>query len=385
MRLHLLGIPHTQCTDQFTHCAFTNKVRTFPKMFASASAVRPPITYYGVGTPPPDVDSMSHILDTDLQQQLLGHRHENAQRFVGDDANWDSPLYRAFNEALGHRLIDTVSSGDLILLPFGPAHAPALNILRAARPNGQWLPVEMGIGYPNPYVAARVYESHAWMHFIAGKQGHEGSNYHTVIPPWYLPEEWATGHRRATTPTLAFVGRQTEQKGAHVVTALAKRFPDVRFECAGQGDYLPLHSLPNVEFHGAITGAERAVVYARAWGVLCPSEFIEPGCQVAMEAMVMGRVVFAPPRGCFPERIDHRVHGFLCRSWSDWVRHVTGVVNGSIWSGASEAVLTARAYELHHPHSIAPQYLRFFRHAETLLGDGWYHESPESTSSPRST
>ena len=45
MRLHLLGIPHTQTTYEFSHCAFTGKVKRFAPMMQSVGY---DVIHYGV-------------------------------------------------------------------------------------------------------------------------------------------------------------------------------------------------------------------------------------------------------------------------------------------------------------------------------------------------
>lgn len=110
IRLHLLAIPHTITRDEFSHCAFTGKVQRFSPMLRSRGFE---VYHYGVATSQSgasvDVDLLTVDEWTNLRSLSYQHLNPTASieevkqkladptAFIGDLANWDTPLYKEFN------------------------------------------------------------------------------------------------------------------------------------------------------------------------------------------------------------------------------------------------------------------------------------------------
>ena len=60
IRLHILGIPHTVTTDEFSHCAFTGKVLRFPAMMKSVGYE---VYHYGIEGAQTDADKQIDVLN----------------------------------------------------------------------------------------------------------------------------------------------------------------------------------------------------------------------------------------------------------------------------------------------------------------------------------
>jgi len=99
MRLHLLGIPHTQTTSEFSHCAFTGKVKRFSPMLQSVGY---DVIHYGVegaySGAKYDVNVMTYDewmhIRTKLFKELYGDRQVMSSDFIGDLANTGNELYQ---------------------------------------------------------------------------------------------------------------------------------------------------------------------------------------------------------------------------------------------------------------------------------------------------
>ena len=328
MRLHLLGIPHTVTHPAWTHCAFTQKSVKFSRM------VRPlghHVTHYGVAGSDSGADEDVVLMDQDEHQELLGHPYRHDQLY-GADAVDNSPVYRQWNLYAREELKARVQPGDLILAPFGHAHAAALRDLPVLKAGAGAL--ESGIGYFDTLLPWRVYESFAVRHACMAKEGRygvtmESTRLEFVCPNYYDLADWpdATAGDRSTAPVV-FLGRLTEGKGLHLVLETARRRPKVRFQIAGQGDLSTFGKLPkNVEYLGVL-GPERAAVLGAARAIIAPSRYVEPFGGAVVEAALCGTPAITSDFGCFAETVAHGITGFRCqteRQFAEAVDRVLGL------------------------------------------------------------
>jgi glycosyltransferase involved in cell wall biosynthesis len=135
---------------------------------------------------------------------------------------------------------------------------------------------------------------------------------------------------------LAFLGRLSPEKGAHIAIQIARE--------AG----LPLriaakipkhHSLyfkeqiepfldgHSVEFVGEVNEREKQDFLGNAMGLLFPIDWPEPFGLVMIEAMACGTPVIAWRRGSVPEIIEEGVTGFVVETEADAVDAVRGLGN----------------------------------------------------------
>ena len=135
IRLHLLGIPHTITTNVFSHCAFTGKVLRFAPMMISRG-----FEVYHYGTEGSESGATKQIdlltkkewenlrimsyqyLHPELTEDEVSSKLNDSKGFVGDLANWDTPLYKMFNKRLEIELKKNYRehSTDLVCIPFSP-------------------------------------------------------------------------------------------------------------------------------------------------------------------------------------------------------------------------------------------------------------------------
>lgn len=372
--LHLLGLPHTITRDEFSHCAFTGKVKRFAPMLREQGYR---VVHYGVegaeSGANEQVDLMKVSLWEDLKAQsrkLKGLPPPSEKNFVGDLADVGNPLYQAFNSLLASALRERIAPQDLICLPFGHAHQQAIELLSklGAPPFEQ---VETGIGYPTTFTRHLVFESYAWMHWHLGKRHEDirsqGVDYHWVIPNYFHVSDWDF-NPAPEKDLVVYFGRITAAKGLHQIVEIAKRRPDLRFVLCGQGDPEEWTSQsPNIEYLPPVHGRDRSKLLGRAMCVLMPTQFIEPFGGVTIEANLCGTPVLGTGCGSFTETIIEGETGYHCRTLGDFLAAIERVEDGAILRERCRN--HGRAYDT---SAVGPMYDKVFRQVHDLWDEGWY-------------
>ena len=111
IRLHLPAIPYTITSDLYSHDAFTGKVKRFSPMIKSRGFE---VFHYGVESSDSGADKNIELLTEKEWKKLridsYKHLHpevsiedvkkklEDHTAFVGNLANWSTPLYLEFNK-----------------------------------------------------------------------------------------------------------------------------------------------------------------------------------------------------------------------------------------------------------------------------------------------
>ncbi len=319
MRLHLLGIPHTVTHPAWTHCAFTQKVLKFSRM------MRPygyEVWHYGV-----EGSQSGATVDVDLMcqeehQKLLGHRYRH-DRLYGDDAQDQSAVYRQWNLYAREALRDRVEPGDLILLPFGHAHAGAVRGLEPLK-DGAVGAIESGIGYYDCLLPWRIYESYAVRHAAMGREGRHGVSLESArleftIPNYYDLEDWPFRPGDRSDGPVVFLGRWTEGKGLRIIREMARARPDIPFLLAGQGDRTLWDPWPKNVTDLGVLGEERERILNMARCIVAPSRYVEPFCGSVVEAQLCGVPAITSDFGAFAETIQHGITGYRCNTMSQFV------------------------------------------------------------------
>jgi glycosyltransferase involved in cell wall biosynthesis len=136
-----------------------------------------------------------------------------------------------------------------------------------------------------------------------------------------LPENPLLPMSRKEPEYLAFLGRICPDKGvdAAIVIARESGLPLKIAAKVDKADHAyfkttiePLLSLPNIEFVGEITEAQKPAFLSGAKALLFPIAWSEPFGLVMIEAIACGTPVIAFNRGSVPEVIDHGLTGYIC-------------------------------------------------------------------------
>jgi len=374
IRLHIPGIPHTITRGEFSHCAFTGKVLRFAPMMRARGFE---VYHYGVETSEAGSDKDIQLLTkaewTELRIEsymiLKKVGREEAERvladptaFVGDLANWDTPLYRVFNERLAAALKINYRSKatDIFCMPLWKYHAID---------HVPMLVVEHGIGYPNSASDFRIFESYAWMHAHLAKGN--GHNYWFVVPNYFDARDWPLSLTPSiATPTVGFLGRIYDGKGCGEIVEMARRFPTVRFVLCGQGDPSRYLVEPNIVYKPPIHGTERAEYLGSLIACVAPTAFVEPFCGVAVEAQLCGTPVLTKDYGAQTETVEQFKTGIRCHTLADYCVGIQMALDGAF----DRSYIRDRAVRLYDMDAVGRQFEYAFKTIIDVCNgaNGWY-------------
>lgn len=373
----MLAIPHTITRDEYSHCAFTGKVKRFAPMMRSRGFE---VYHYGVETSESGANKDIDILTKDewnilriesykklhptLSEFEIITRLEDPRSYVGDLANYNTPLYSEFNKRLRSALIENYRSvqTDIVCLPFGPAHDGAIQGLNLVH-------VESGIGYPNSCKTFRIFESYAKLHMVIEKEKKQVQNYWFVVPNYFNTVEFPIS-LNPKRDTIGFLGRMEPIKGCHIIVEVARKFRHVQFILCGQGDPSPYLVEPNVVYKTPIHGDERGVFLGSLTAMMAPSKFCEPFCGSAVEAQLCGTPVITSDFGAFTETVEQFKTGVRCHTLADFCYGVQMALDGKF----DRQYIHDRAVKLYDMYNVAVQYEYAFKSIMDISNGngGWF-------------
>jgi glycosyltransferase involved in cell wall biosynthesis len=158
-----------------------------------------------------------------------------------------------------------------------------------------------------------------------------GLNYVSTVYNGIAPNTYSFYAQPENPPYLAFLGRMSPEKGAHLAIEIAKR-SGWHLKMAGKVDnvdveYFETKILPHIddsqiEFLGEANHYQKSVLMGGAVATLFPITWKEPFGLVMIESMVTGTPVIAMSLGSAPEVIAHGVSGFLCHSVEECINAI---------------------------------------------------------------
>lgn len=348
MRLHFVGLPHTETIKEYEWCAYTMKLMHMGQI---CKMIRYETILYGSAQDDGNFSEVIEIITEADRKEWFGHIDWNTTVFNGwnqNDVWWQKQNIRAINQIRAR-----IEPGDLICIIAGWCQEQ----IAQAFPNNMIL--EWAVGYegimPNTH---HCFESEIWRHHIYGKNNiNDGRFFDAVIPnsfdqkdflPYQDPEDY-----------FLFLGRLTPKKGLPIVEEIAKHHKVIS---AGQGDI----RIPGVEHVGVIRGEQKAKLLAGARALICPTTYIEPFGGVAVEAQLSGTPVICTDFGAFTETVVQDMTGFRCRTLREFLDATDKVSELDRWG---IQLLAQSKYSL---EAVAPQWKRWYDQIGTLYGGGWY-------------
>lgn len=370
----MVCLPHTNTTEAYATCAYTQKIRKFAR--AMYGCGRDLILYGGEEN---DALCDEHVVVVTAKQQRRWFGTHDEGDIGRGGFDWDrGPWWDRLNAAaLGAIRKRRRDERDLLLVLAGQTHRP----LYQALPD--MTVAEFGVGYKgiildraNAYAA---FESHAHRHFVYGWHNMEfparhGDRYawDTVIPNLFDPEEGVFGD--GDGGYLLFVGRLVGTKGPQVASEIAQRL-GMRLVVAGhgvekQGDgWIEFDGgqRAECEYVGTVGIAERAELMAGAVATLMPTFYIEPFGGVAVESMLCGTPVVATNMGAFTETVVEGVTGYRFHTMAEACLAVEKAARLDRWEVRKSAL------DRFSLDAVAPQYQRWFGQLDQLRDErGWY-------------
>lgn len=342
MRLHVVSLPHTQCTREYAWCAFTQKVRKFATMMTREG--HDVLLYAGTEN---DAECAEHIVVADPPVDDAQYTPEYSAT---------NPIFQAMNERAAAAIRERARPHDLLCLIGGNAQKPIAD-------NVGLMTCEFGIGYEGVFADYRVFESYAWMHTIYGAlygaAAADGRFYDAVIPNYFERDEFPAGD--GSGDYLLYFGRLTSRKGLEIVTEVAKR-TGIPLKVAGQGDPLDYG-----EYVGVVRSAEqRAELMGGARAILVPTLYLEPFGAVVVEAQMCGTPAITTDWGAFTETVEPGVTGYRCRTIAEFCDAAERA--GELDRQAARE----RTIDRYSTETIGPLYTRYFERLAGLWGKGFY-------------
>jgi glycosyltransferase involved in cell wall biosynthesis len=309
MRVHVLGLPHTQTTEEFTTCAFTQKVLNLCKMMHRRGHH---VIHYGVEGSNPECTEHVDVMSERQWLKEIGRPGTNFYNIEqgGVLAAYHALFAKNMHAALTERTDRPYT--EIVCQTWGGAQRVACDGIE------QYL-VESGIGYPESWAEWRVYESYAWMHMHLGRDRLFGGKkwYWAVIPNAFPVENFMPVEKRGEE--FLYLGRLNDDKGVGIAIQVAKEVGR-KIVIVGQGDPAPfLHGNPHARYMKPVGVDERRKLLANARAVFCLTQFVEPFCGSHVEAMLSGTPVITSDHGVFSETVLHGITGYRGRSFEQWV------------------------------------------------------------------
>ena len=374
IRLHLLAVPFTITRDEYSHCAYTGKVKRFSPMMRSRGIE----TSESGATK--DIEIMTkakwseyriktyQYIYPDISLEEATKKHNDINELVGPLWNLSSPLIIEFNNRLKIKLKENYRSRvtDIVCLPLGRTHDAALN-------GFNYLQIETGIGYTPSYKDFRVFESYSWMSNTLGIEDKLPHNYWFVIPNYFNINEFKLS-MNPNPIKIGFLGRLTRLKGCGIVAEIAKKFPKIQFVLCGGGDPTPFLTSTNITYSPPVHGEKRSEYLGSCTAVLCLSGFLEPFCGVSVEAQLCGTPVISSDHGAFVDNIEQFKTGLRGHTLADYCYGVQMALDGKF----DRKYIRERAVKLFDMYKLAYNYEYVFKSVLDIYNgkNGWY--SPDT-------
>mgnify|MGYP001611533722 CR=1 FL=1 len=294
-RVHLLILPNAFTTKDFYLDGFSQLTIRMAKLLKSMGVY---VMLYGGDRNEAPCDEFIQCISTEEHQSIgKDWPYQNAMMTA------ENPLWKIFNPRAIEEIGKRKKAKDFIFTLGGVSQKSIMDA------HMDLMDVEYSIGYPGNYCRYRVFESYAWKHICYGGQSIGSERfYDTVIPCFY--EEEAFPYYPKGDGYAVYVGRLIPKKGISIACDAAKA-AGIPLKVLGHGDE---KLVTYGEFLGQIDNAARNELIAHADVMFCPTVYLEPFNQVAVEAQMCGVPVIATDQGGFTETIEDGISGRRCHT-----------------------------------------------------------------------
>lgn len=364
-RFHVISIPVTRTTKDYSICPFTQKCRLFCEMMYARGHY---IMHYGVEGGDPDCDeNIAVVSNEEYEKDYYMNNPGNRPTVLNEDIRTDA--YKLFIKRTIEEIKKRIQPQDIILTFWGYYHK---DIGLAFDCN---YVVEPGIGYMGTFAPYRIYESNAMMTMDAMNKGiaMQPNFYHVVIPPFFDTKNVKPNlEKRTGKPYFFFVGRIGTHKGLNIAEEVCDLL-GVDLKIAGPMMEGSEWLVKDRDWLGPVSIEQRNELMRNAVGVFMPTTYMEPFGYVQVESMLCGTPVITTDWGSFPEVNEDGISGYRCRTFNDFVQAALNCLEGKI------DYKKCREHGEHYSFdAIAPLYEKYFRDLLCLSTEkGWYTIYPE--------
>ncbi len=359
MRFHVLAIPHTATSKEYSTCAYPQKVLDWCRMMVPGGHT---VIHYGHEDSRVECTEHVTVLTADvIRAHYRDHdtRQDLYRREPGVDDHFTA---NALREIAARK-----RPHDFLLCFWGLGHKPVADAF------GDLLVVEPGIGTNESFAPFRVFESYAIMNYHYGREGRLLMPwYDAVIPCAVDPEDFEFRDRKEDH--FLYLGRVMKNKGLDIAIQVTDKI-GARLKVAGPGrlEALGYDPIPgHVEVLGPVGVTERRSLLASSRALLAPTYYNEPFGKVVIEALASGTPVVTSDWGGFAETNAHGCTGYRCRTFEqfEWAaRNVHRISRAACRRYAIENYSIGRVSAMHEEY--------YSSLSKVVTGKGFYepHES----------
>jgi glycosyltransferase involved in cell wall biosynthesis len=353
MRFHLLALPNTQTTREYSLDGFSQATIRFARILKDLGHT---VFLYASEENEAPCDELITVIKKEEIDTLLGV-NDTPYQYAYIEA-W-SPIWQLANARMIKEIARRKQPHDFICLIGGASQKPVTD----SHPD--LLAVEYSIGYEGSFAPFRVFESRVWQHRTYGIQGIvDGRFFDTVIPIFFDPEEFT--FRSEKESFALYAGRLIPRKGVEIACRAAEA-AGIPLKIIGHGDKSLVTR--GAEYLGALPAAERNDWMSRASVVMCPTQYIEPFNCVAVESQLCGTPVVSTDFGGFVETVEHGKTGFRCSYLGEFIKGIKDA------PGLNSQYIRDRAVREYSMHNLKHQYQKYFERLSLLWKDGWDTQS----------
>jgi glycosyltransferase involved in cell wall biosynthesis len=360
---HILGIPHTITTKEYSICAFTQKVLKLSRMLTDLGHE---VIHYGHEDS--NVVCTEHVSVISRDDHLATYGAHNWRQQGFPAFSIDDRVYQTFRNNAVSEIKKRKKANDFLLCSYGSGHKEVADEL-----NGM-IVCEPGIGYPEGHFAPfKIFESYAVLHAYHGLKAVQYAKndfwYDVVIPNYYDLDDFTYSNDKQDY--MLFLGRVSEGKGVHIAIQLANACKK-KLIIAGPDMYNTLERFDGfnseyISYVGQVGPEWRSELLSQAKCVLLPSTFLEPFCGVHIEAMLCGTPVISSDWGAFAEYNLHGYTGYRCQTFEQFCWAINNI------DRINPSYCRQWAKENFNLDRIAAMYDDYFDSVYNIFnGQGWY-------------
>lgn len=343
-KLHVLGLAHTQTTEAYSVCAFTQNALKFSRMMVEHG--HEVILYAG------EHDESGAELVTCITEEKQASLGFTGPETILNIDYMNPGHWLLFLNNVVRELRQRVTLDDIVCVSMGsPTMSPIFELFPRQC-------VEYTAGYAGIDPRSRhVWPSHAWEHFVSGYRNLDGNGFDTVIP--HPVETETSPFCEDPDDYFVWIGRPS-RKGRHIAVQAA-RATGSRLLIVGDDGA----NLDYGEYMGHVSPEQRGDLLSKARGLFVPTEYIGPFELVFAEALMCGTPVITTDWGAFTEYVEQGVDGYRCRTMPQFIEAVESV--GKL----DRAQIHDRAIARFSPPVVAAQYEEYFDQLAMFRREGW--------------